>query len=257
MKKISSLDNPEIKRIIRLHTAKGRAQHGCFIAEGWRVITTLMQSNITVAGIYVTETTVDQAQETFKKHELTLISQLIMKKISQASTPSGVLAVFYMRQNPPMQAMGPGLVLAEIADPGNMGTLIRTAVAMNIDTVVIVEGVDPWSHKVVQATAGTIGRVKLYRMSWQELLRTKKDLPLYALVPVGGKNIATTACNNGLLVVGNEAHGIAPEWIVSCEERVTIAMPGHAESLNAAVAGSIAAYVAFGTRAKKTTDQRR
>ncbi len=248
MKKLSSLDNPIIKRIVSLHQPKGRNTHGCFIAEGWRTITTLLAGGMKLAGLYVIEALVEQAQDTFKKHELTLVSEATMKKMSQASTPSGILAVFYMRQNPSMQDMGPGLVLANIADPGNMGTLIRTAVAMNIDTVVTVEGTDPWGYKVIQATAGTIAQVKLYQTGWQHLLRAKGTRKLYALVPHGGKNIEKTKCNDGLLVIGNEAHGLPEEWILQCEEQVTIAMPGKAESLNAAVAGSIAAYVAFGKK---------
>ncbi|PKN03231.1 hypothetical protein CVU75_03335 [Candidatus Dependentiae bacterium HGW-Dependentiae-1] len=249
MKNIGSADNPEIKRLVSLHQPKGRQEHRCFIAEGWRTITTLLAGNMTIAGIYVTEDLVPQAQETFKKRELTIVSLALMRKISQATTPSGVLAVFYMRPNPAADAMGAGLVLANISDPGNMGTLIRTAVAMNIDTVVIVEGTDPWSHKVVQATAGTIAQVKLYQTSWYQLLRTKGARKLYALIPAGGKNIEKTKCNDGLLVIGNEAHGLPDEWADQCEERVTIPMSGKAESLNAAIAGSIAAYVAFGRKA--------
>jgi TrmH family RNA methyltransferase len=137
-----------------------------------------------------------------------------------------------------------GIVLAQISDPGNMGTLIRTAAAMNKKTVVCVETVDPWNPKVVQATAGALGSVSLFCMTWDELLRSKKNIPLCALVAQDGKMPDTINLKDALIVVGNEGAGIPDAWIAQCDEKITLPMPGKCESLNAAVAGSIALYLA-------------
>jgi len=132
-----------------------------------------------------------------------------------------------------------------MSDAGNMGTLIRTAAAMGCKTVVIINGVDPWSAKVVHATAGTIGMVNIYQLYWDELLKCKKDIPLYALVVSGGKDPQELSLKNSLLMVGSEAHGLSEVLIKQADEKITLAMSSKTESLNAAVAGSIALYLAY------------
>lgn len=138
-----------------------------------------------------------------------------------------------------------GIVLAKLSDPGNVGTLIRTAVAMNVHTVVCVETVDPYSPKVVQASAGTLAAVNLVQLSWDELMQQKGNLQLCALIVSGGKKPSELTNSNTLLVIGSEAHGLPNDWFHACETTMTIEMPGNAESLNAAVAGSIALYLTF------------
>ena len=168
-----------------------------------------------------------------------------MKKMSTATTPSGLLGVFKIPPAPKIEYLGPGLVLAQISDPGNMGTLIRTALACGKQTIVIVEGTDPWSPKVVQASAGTIAQARIFNLDWKTLVAQKKTLKLYGLVVHNGKNIHTIDRNHALIVVGNEAHGLPKEWAHNCDDLITLPMPGGTESLNAGVAGSIAAYLAF------------
>ena len=107
----------------------------------------------------------------------------------------------------------------------------------------IIEGVDPYSPKVVQASTGTIGMISLFQWSWQELLKNKGNLSLIALAVSGGKSPSEVTADNTLLVIGSEAHGIPKEWIEKCDDTLTLPMPGATESLNAAVAGSIALYV--------------
>jgi TrmH family RNA methyltransferase len=168
-----------------------------------------------------------------------------MQKISHATTSSGLLAVFTIPDKPSLASIKPGLVLANLSDPGNAGTLMRTCAAMNVQCVVMVEGVDPWHPKVIQATAGTIAQLKIFQCTWQELVANKNNLTLHALTVSGGKAPEVIQANNALLVVGNEAHGLPEQWIADCDDAITIPMPGNTESLNAAVAGSIALYLTF------------
>jgi len=245
MKTITSLANPDIKYITSLHTPKGRAEHNQFIAEGIRICQTLIDSPIKLARLYTTHAMLTQAQELAPDERITTVSEKIMEKISPSVSPSGIMGVFTIPKPLEIADIGSGLVLAQISDPGNMGSLIRSAAALGARSVILIEGADIWNPKVVQASAGTLGAVKIFRASWEELLANKGDLKLHALVVEGGiapEKIDRKKC---LLVVGNEAHGIKHEWLATCDEEVTLSMPGKIESLNAAVAGSIALYMVF------------
>lgn len=256
MRTISSRANEEIQNIHALKQEKGRAQHQCFVAEGVRACATLLAHNTELVALYATDTLIPDAQTLLRDYcqnkngaypddDLVHVSQPVMEKISSASTPSGIIGVFRIPPKPTPDALTTGLVLANISNPGNMGTLIRSASAVGVQSVVIIEGTDPWSPKVIQATAGTIGAVTIFTWTWQELMHYKKGKQLYALVVSNGKPLNIISPDNALLVIGNEAHGLSAHHINDCEHSVTIQMPGSAESLNAAVAGSIALYITF------------
>jgi len=244
LKTIISRQNPEIISVAKLANAKEREKQQKFIAEGLRTCSALVQSSIKLAQLYVTEAMLEEAKKITTERFITVIDKPVMEKISISSSPSGMVGVFHIPPTPEPKTVQPGLVLASISDPGNMGTLIRTAAALNIKSVVIVEGVDIWNPKVIQATAGTIGNVSLFQWSWDELIRYKGSKKLYPLVISGGKN-PSNHYNDGFLVVGSEAHGIPQKWLNNCNDRLTIPMPGNTESLNAAVAGSIALYLVY------------
>lgn len=243
IKTITSLTNPLIQRITKLHSSKYRKQYQEFIAEGIRVITTLIQSKHTPVTILATEKMLHAAQQLINDKSITLVSEAIMKRISTQETPSGILALFSIPAQPPLDTLSSGIVLAHIQNPGNAGTLIRTAVAMNKKTAVFIGGVDPFNPKLIQASAGAIGSIALFQLDWQTLLQHKKTLPLYALVASGGKNPRTINIHNSLLVVGNEGAGLTDEHKAQCDDTITLPMSGPCESLNASIAGAIALYL--------------
>lgn len=244
MKLINSTSNQLIKEIAKLKTTKGRKETAQFTVEGIRTVLTFIGHGYIPLFIFITEQHQKTAQQ-INCPDTYVVNQPVMQKISNATTPSGFLAVFGVPSNPDPKKLSAGLVLANICDPGNMGTMIRSAAAFGYRSVVIIEGCDPLSPKVLQATAGTLPFVDLFQWSWVDLVKYKKDLNLTALVVNGGQNISELASKNNLLVVGNEAHGLPQEWIKDCDQLITIAMPGKTESLNAAVAGSIALYLAL------------
>jgi RNA methyltransferase, TrmH family len=247
MKIIISLTNPEVKTVVSLHMPKYRKTLNQFIAEGLRTCKTLLEAGLEPDKIYATAAMFPDALEIAgNDRSITEVTPEVMEKMSTATAPSGILMVFPIPVPPTLATLTPGLVLAQIFDPGNMGTLMRTAAAMNVKTVVCIEGSDCWSPKVVQASAGTIGYLNIFQISWQTLLEHKQNLQLCALVVKDGMHPDQLDLTNSLLVVGSEAHGIPEEWILACDQKLTLPMPGHAESLNAAVAGSIALYTAFG-----------
>jgi RNA methyltransferase, TrmH family len=246
-KTIISINNEEIKQVAKLANSKNRLEQNLFIAEGLRACTTFAQAGYHIEQLYVTrQEYADTFFEFVGQEKITLVSDIVMKKISQSVTPSGLLGVFAIPKNPSLTELDSGIVLAQITDPGNMGTLIRTAAAMKVKSVVIIEGTDPWSPKVVQASSGCLALVHIFRIDWQTLVTAKKQqhMQLIAMIVSGGSHPETLSFKHSLLVVGNEANGIPDEWISDCDKTMTLPMPGQTESLNAAIAGSIALYLA-------------
>ena len=242
MKTITSRANPLIKQIATLHNKKGRREYQQFIAEGIRTCKALIEAGHRPINLFVTASQLRNVQSIASEDQITAVDEHVMEKLSAATTPSGIVGQFPIPASPP-SLEGDGLVLAQIADPGNMGTLIRTAAALNVKSIVIIEGVDCWSPKVVQASAGTIGTVKIFNWSFDQLQAKKGNRILHALVVEGGEKLAPLK-ETWLLMVGSEADGIPREWIAESDHTITLPMPGKAESLNAAVAGSIALYIA-------------
>lgn len=237
---ITSADNLEIKHIVKLHSTKTRKEFRQFIAEGFRAIETIAK-RFEIKKLFVIQENFILAQDKFET-EATVVTPALMAKMSSAITPSGILALFDIPQYE-QKIIDSALVLAQISDPGNMGTLLRTAAACNVKTAIIVEGTDPWSPKVVQASAGTIANLNILQITWEKLLEIKSNYKLCALVVTGGNQPQNLDLSKSLLVIGNEAHGLPQDWIDSCEQKLTLPMPGGTESLNAAVAGSIAIYL--------------
>jgi len=245
MRKIISRNNPLIKKIVALHQAKQRKTTQQFIAEGIRTCSTLINTGYQPITLYVTDTMLDCAKKLIDKEKIILVDATVMKKVSTATTPSGLLGLFPIPPTPKLEQLAMGVVLAQINNPGNMGTLIRSAAAMNKTSIVIIEGVDPWSPKVIQASTGSIAFVNIFQFTWEELMQNKGSLKLCALVVSHGKESHEIDLSGALLVIGSEVRGIPQNWLNNCDEKLTLAMPGMVESLNAAVAGSIALYLSI------------
>ncbi len=244
IQKISSHINPLIKHVVKLHDTKNRAIHQEFIAQGLRTISTIIDAGHAPQTVFTQEEFLADAQKLVDTDKIIIVALSVMKKISTTQSPSGILAIFPIPPQPSLQSLSSGIVFAQLSDPGNAGTLIRTAAAMNKKTVIFIESVDPWNPKTVQASAGAVALVTIFTISWDTLLHHKKNLKICALMPTGGKNPQSLSLDNALIVIGNEGHGIPYKWVQQCDELITIAMPGNFESLNAAVAGSIVLYLA-------------
>lgn len=236
---IESPDNPLVKRLAKLGDAAGRRAEGLFLAEGQRVIDGLLAGGWRPVWLLVR--TGESIPTHWPAQVLVDISERVCTKLSQASTASGYIAAFPLPPTPQLDPQAGGLVLAGVTDPGNMGTLIRTAAACGIGQMMLAEGADPFGPKVVQASAGALALVHIQRNCTPASLAG--GAPACALVVRDGQPPARFARRPRWLVVGGEAHGISPAWLAVCSERLTLPMPGGTESLNAAVAGSIAAYL--------------
>jgi TrmH family RNA methyltransferase len=178
MKYIYSATHSLIKNTVRLHKSSYRKEVKLFLAEGFRVIETLLQT-MKLYQLFITEDYIERiimwsSLDPIILDKIIIAPPTLIKKMSKNVTPAGIVAVFVLPDQPQPSQLGPGLVLAEISDPGNMGTLIRTAAACRITSVVVVGGVDPWSPKVIQASAGTVALVKIFQVSWEALISYKK-----------------------------------------------------------------------------------
>jgi TrmH family RNA methyltransferase len=244
MKYISSRTNPLVKQVVDLHSRKGRAEHKQFIAEGIRTCETLIK-NYTLVTCYVTDAISTQELPFIPVNKIVDVTDEVMQKMSTAESPSGILCVFELPQNPTLTNLESSVILHGISDPGNMGTLIRTVAALGIKQVICIETADVWNPKVIQASAGTIGYVSIIATDWKTVQQHKNNLALCALVVKDGTSPKDLDFARSVLVIGNEARGLPDDIIASCDERCTLPMPGNTESLNAAVAGSIALYCAY------------
>jgi RNA methyltransferase, TrmH family len=245
---ITSLHHPLIKELRKLHDHKGRDAQRRFIAEGVRTCTTLLTSPLACEYLFITPDMHEAANGLHGSYQLCEVSEPVMKKLSTTTTPSGMLAVFKIPDIPHPDQLTTGLVLTHIADPGNMGTLMRTSAALGYTTLVVVEGVDQWHPKVVQASAGTIGALHIFPWSWDTLVQQciAQNITLSALVVDTGKDFFSAPhYEHELFIVGSEAHGIPRAWLADCHQLLTLPMPGNTESLNAGVAGSIALYASY------------
>lgn len=234
MAAITSPDNPLVKRLVSLHDRKGRDEHGLFLVEGRRAVGTYVDAGWKPAYLLVGET-----------HEIpdgwaaTPVADRVLAKCSAAVTPSGYLAAFVI-PDPVIDAAAGGLLLAGIQDPGNVGTIIRAAAAFAWGQVICCGGADPWGPKAVQAGAGSGAHLTITRVAATAL---PTGVPLTALVPRDGVPPEALLRGRRWLVVGGEGAGIPDDILSQCSERLTLPMPGGTESLNAAMAATIAAYL--------------
>jgi TrmH family RNA methyltransferase len=242
MKQISSLQNSTIKYINALQKkAVYRYAQEQFVAEGIRTCFTLMEHQ-ELDQLYLTQELYNQHKSRLKPEDCTIVDAQVIKKMSSLDTANGCVGIFHM----PIFLhvfMPYSVALINVTDPGNAGTLIRSATAMGMHTIIMVDGVDPYSPKVVQSSAGTIGQVPLIRVTIEEFLEQTKHIETTSLIIAGGSHPEAVNFHNSILLIGNEAHGLPQAISEQTTHKVTLPMPGKTESLNAGVAGSIGLYI--------------
>ena len=234
-----------IKQLNSLKEKKHRSREGLFLVEGFKSVRDVCHSkNIKIAGLYATEDNLSLlAGSEFPTPEIVSSGQ--MRQISSQSTPDGILAVCRIPHYAPVDFGMAGLYLAldGISDPGNMGTILRLADWFGVDDVFCSEDcVDVYNPKAVQASMGSIARVKVHYVNLVEMLAGIK-IPVYGTFLQGENIYQTKLEKHAVLVVGNEANGISDYVGSVVTSRITIPrfrkgpVP---ESLNAAMATSIA-----------------
>ena len=227
----------ELKYIQSLSDKKVRLETGCFIAEGVKLVGEMIAAGYPLKAVYA----LDSWESPDTSIEVTRIEAFELEKMSMLQTPNQVLAVAMMPQQiKALDLTGQlTLVLDGIQDPGNMGTIIRTADWFGIRQIVASEDTaDVYNPKVIGATMGSFMRVSVTYKHLADWMPTVK-LPVYGAL-LAGENIFTTkAPNGGLLVIGSEGKGIRENILDQITHPVTIPKIGGAESLNAGIAAGI------------------
>jgi TrmH family RNA methyltransferase len=244
----------QAKLIRKLGARKRRDEEGAFIVEGVRLVEELVASG------WETEFAVTAPALASTSRGRRLIddierlgwmradaSDAELKKLAATDTPQGVLAVVRKRSWQ-LAEFRPGeeaavLVFDRVRDPGNVGTLLRTAYALGVNWAVALPGsVDPWNAKTVRATAGAVFRLPVSLEPWPEILTWMRahDFTILCADP-GGEALPRHSEPVGrfALVLGNEPSGLAGDVLASCDRRVAVELPGNMDSLNVAVAGAL------------------
>ncbi len=226
------------KFVKSLTLKKNRTAHGCFVVEGVKLVDELLLSNFEVKAIYATSNWLMdnlgvEAQE---------VSNKDLASMSSFKTSNEVLAVVNQKQ-PNIIDLTNGLVIAldNLQDPGNFGTIIRTADWFGIKNIVCSTGsVDIYNPKVIQATMGSLFRVNLVYTDLMELFSQNEKITVYGAV-LDGENIyaKTLSTKSAVILMGNESKGISSDLLPFVTDKIKIPGFGSAESLNVATATAV------------------
>ncbi|MBG0787179.1 MAG: RNA methyltransferase [Anaerolineaceae bacterium] len=245
---ISSPNNPKIKLARALQThPRGKQSDLAFIAEGVRLVEEAASVGWPVEFILFDETLSERGQALIEEfatrgiRDIYEIPPSLMADISGTETPQGVLAVLKLQTLPLPKEPTFLILVDQVRDPGNMGTLLRTAEAAGADGVILTPGtVNAFAPKVLRAGMGAHFHLPIQALPWQEINPLLKDYPVFLATADGSLSIweadFTQPC---VLLLGGEAFGATPMGEALATDRVVIPMPGRAESLNAAMAGGI------------------
>jgi TrmH family RNA methyltransferase len=235
------LNRNEAKYIQSLYHKKNRDEEGLFIAEGVKIVDELINADFNIKKIYALKDWIGMHSIT---QNVTEINEDELKRISNFETPNKVLAVVQKKRSAQMPGLENKitLLLDGIQDPGNLGTIIRTADWFGIENIIASnDTADVYNPKVIQSTMGSIARVNVFYTELSAFLSTNK-IPVYGAI-LNGENISTVQkLNECLLVIGNESKGIRKDIGPFIQKGISIPGQGHAESLNAAVAAGIILY---------------
>jgi RNA methyltransferase, TrmH family len=237
------LSKNQIKHIRQLHQGKFREIHRQYIVEGEKMLNELLKSEQNILHIYALESWLTQHEVYLKKHNIayTAISENELKQISGLVSPYQVLALVAHRTFH-FSAFQQGIYIAldQIQDPGNMGTIIRSAEWFGVKGIFCSEDcVEVYNSKVVQSSMGSVFRVPVYYLPLAAFLKQHQSINTYAAVLHGDDVYNKSFNDTSIIVIGNESKGISNPILSLCKHKITIPNFGEAESLNAAVSCSI------------------
>lgn len=239
---ITSIQNNKVKEWKKLHKRKYRNQEQAFLVEGVHLVEEVIKSDFLVKELIVREGVEMEADPGIP---LTEVSDQVFESIAETETPQGIAAVVEQRSFD----YEPGrwtLIVDAVQDPGNLGTMIRTADAAGFDHVILGKGtVDPYNDKVIRATQGSLFHLPIFQGDIQDYVRElqEKGTHIWAstlsdAVPYKNLDVPEKVA----LIVGNEGQGIDDSVAALADERVYIPIYGQAESLNVAIASAVLMY---------------
>lgn len=238
---ITSLDNEKVKKYVRLKEKKYRDIEDQFIVEGIHLVQEAYKKGL------IEEIILEENEEITLDSPKVYVTKEIIKKISTLETPVNILALCN-KMVPSYDYGNKLLLLDKIQDPGNLGTIIRSSKAFNVDTLVLGdETVDIYNPKVIRSTQGMMFHINIIHRNLKDFIFELKErnIPVYGTNVEHGEDIRTLNDKDKekyALIMGNEGSGVSKDILELCDQYIYIKMNHEVESLNVAIATSILLY---------------
>lgn len=252
MQVISSKANEQIKHIKKLFQKKYREEYSEFVIEGIKIVKEALAEKVNLKSIYINEQNKDEILREIpeiEKMNTSIVENSVFCDISDVVNPQGIIAIVEKASSNKISYDEKlFLILDGISDPGNMGTIIRTADSLNMKQIIVSKNtLDIYNPKVVRSTMGAIFRVNVIYV--EDLVKEvenlkSREIKVYSTDLRTDKSIYSINYENSAIVIGNESNGVSREVLDASSDRIKIPMNGKTESLNAAVATSIVLYEA-------------
>ena len=247
MKLIQSVKNPQVKQWKKLLTKKERDKTGTFLIEGYHLVEEALKQQDFVLELIVSEKVELPPRLDYGTASITFVTEEISRQLSDTEAPQGIYAICrQMEQASSLQDARSLLLLDAVQDPGNLGTMIRTADAAGIDAVIVGRGsVDSYNPKVLRSAQGSHFHLPIISGDLTEwICRLKeKNIPVYGTALETARVYTETEPGNSFaLIVGNEGNGVNKEILMQTDANLYIPIYGKSESLNVAVAAGILLY---------------
>lgn len=249
LESIQSKDNSLVKEVKKLKDKKHRIEKNQFLIEGFRFVSEALQSSFQVSSVFISDKALDKwnnfniedrLQDNTKVYKVT---EQILKSISSTETPQGIVAVINNKDVNIKSKQGFYILVDKVQDPGNMGTIIRTAHAAGALGIITTKGtVDIYNEKTLRSTMGSIFHVPIIQDENLEKIQYLRSNGFKLMASSLDTNINFYDINlkdKVIIAVGNEGNGVSEEILNMADIKVKIPMPGQAESLNVSVAASI------------------
>ncbi len=233
----TSINNEKIKKLSKLKTKKERDKENLFLVEGSHLVKEAYNSG------YLKELFLLDGNDFSLPVNINYISMNVLKYLSDVDSPSGIIGLCEKKQMKLDEDRI--LILDSIQDPGNLGTIIRSCVAFNINNIVINDKcVDPFGSKVIRASQGMIFKVNIVKKDLTEYLKSiKNNIFIYGTKVINGKSLKTIEKKSKFaIIMGNEGNGVDNKLLALCDDYIYIPMNNKCESLNVGVATSIILY---------------
>ena len=254
---ITSTQNQYVKQARSLAQKKFRLQTGLFLVEGANLLKD-MPKDVQVEYVFATQRRLEEAQSFFSsssdgqssasdaffstRAHVYCVSDEIMEYVADTVSPYGICAVCKIPSNEFAMPKGNALLLDGVSDPGNLGTIFRTAAACDFCDIYLLDTADIFSPKVVRATLGTLFKVRAYQINEQQAVELCRNT-FSAVLDMDGENILESKPSAPVLLVsGNEAHGVRDCLVQNAKKVYSLPMRNGVESLNVAVATAVAMY---------------
>lgn len=238
--RITSRKNSVLQQVKKLLSSrKEREQTGLFVADG----TKLLEEAVKFWPGLDTVILSDGVQAQVPDHvRIIRVPEDVMASISPMAAPQGAVFVCKLPEKTDFAASSPMLLLDGIQDPGNLGTILRTADAMNVKVALLEGCADPFSHKVVRASMGAVFRMPVVQTTWQEAQAALQSAGIPVAVTALSEKARDIRCadvKSMAVVIGSEGQGVRREVLEAADAQLIIPMQPHCESLNAAIAAAV------------------